>query len=138
MFGMSKRNFFLISSKYQMQTILLLLSPLFVIALALTVVSYVLGAQVDRLLAQQSFGMVAGCIAQWFYITVCFIYISLITFVFLAFKFAQDLVNPFPRILKEVDAVLAGGAKKVIIARPEDELANDVLKRVNDLISRMK
>ncbi|MCB9772413.1 MAG: hypothetical protein H6754_07685 [Candidatus Omnitrophica bacterium] len=131
------RNFFSISNKYQMQVILLLVSPLLVFAFAMTIAVYTMSAQVDRLLSQQSYAMVGGCIAQWFYITVCFIFIALVTFLTITFKFSQSFVSPFSRILKEIDDVLATGKKRIITARPDDEFANDVLTRINALIARI-
>lgn len=133
----SKRNLFAIRNPYQMQSVLLLISPLFVMAATLTAISYIVGSEVDRLLTLQSYGMVAGCIAKWFYLTVCFIFITLITFFLMAFKFSENMLNPFTRILKEMDEVLETGKKKVITVRPEDDLANEVLLRVNKFIQKM-
>jgi len=46
-------------------------------------------------------------------------------------------VGAFPRVLRELDGILAGREKRHIGARPGDVLANDVLVRINALIDRM-
>jgi hypothetical protein len=46
----------------------------------------------------------------------------------------HNLIGAFDRIMKELDDIIAGRSKKTIVARPKDELANDLLKRINTLI----
>ena len=64
--------------------------------------------------------------------------LSLFIFMILAFKIAYDLVNPFGRLILEIDEILITGAKREIVVRPEDELAKEVAQRVNNLISRIQ
>ncbi len=138
MSGKNKRQLFSVNTKYQMEIMFYLVCPLLITALVITVAAFEANAQVKHLLNQGEYTMVATCIAQWFYRVVMFIFLSLATSFVLTFKVSRDVVNAFPRILRETDEVLATGVKKVIVARPEDDLANDVLKRINALIERMK
>ncbi len=133
-----KRNFFSINNKYQLQLLMLEVIPLLIISVVLTIVVFVMDAQVQQLFATQSFSMVAPCIAKWFYYVVCFVFALAIVFFIVAFKCSQNLVNPFPRILREADRVLSTGEKKEISLRPGDDLGNEVVERINALIKRMK
>jgi len=51
-----------------------------------------------------------------------------------AFIISHHLVGAFGRIIRELDEVIEGKRVKTITARPYDELANNILKRVNVLV----
>ena len=51
-----------------------------------------------------------------------------------AFIISHRMVGGFGRVLHELDEVIAGRSKRTIIARPKDDLFNELLKRVNVLI----
>lgn len=53
-----------------------------------------------------------------------------------AHRISNKLVGPFDRVLRELDEVIAQNSKKKITARDGDELANELLKRINVLIER--
>lgn len=118
-----------------MQIVFLITAPLFVIALILLLITFFMSAEVSKLVLHQSYSLVGPCIARWFYTTVFFTFLSLFTFVLLAFKLAYDMVNPFSRIITEVDEILITGSKRTIVVRPEDELAKEVSDRFNNLIT---
>ena len=54
-----------------------------------------------------------------------------------AYKVSSHLVGAFERVLAELDNVLAGKGKKHIHARKGDDLAEELLKRINTLIDRI-
>ncbi len=132
-----KRNIFSINNKYQMQIVFLITAPFFAITVALLIAAYFMNSQLSSLVSNQSYLMIGPCIAQWFYAIVCFIFISLFVFFLLAFKTAYDLVNPFSRIILEVDEILITGSKRTIVVRPDDELANEVAVRFNKLVAQI-
>ncbi len=133
-----KRNIFALNNKYQMQIVFLITAPLFAITAALLIVVYLMNTQISSLILNKSYLLVGPCIAQWFYATICFVFISLFIFMVLAFKIAYDLVNPFGRLILEIDEILITGSKREIVVRPEDELAKEVADRVNKLITRIQ
>lgn len=133
----NKRNIFAINNKYQMKIVLLITAPLFVISMALLIAVYLMSEQVGSFLIHHSPALIGPYIAQWFYGVICFILITLFTFVLLAFKVAYDLVNPFGRIILEMDEILITGAKRDLVVRPEDELAKEVSDRINKLIAQI-
>jgi hypothetical protein len=137
MSAQNKRNIFAINNKYQMKIVLLITAPLFVISMALLIAVYLMSEQIGSFLFQHAHSMIGPYIAQWFYGVVCFIFITLFTFMLLAFKVAYDLVNPFGRIILEMDEILITGAKRELVVRPEDELAKEVSDRINKLIAQI-
>ncbi len=132
-----KRNIFAIQNKYQMQVLFLIIAPLFVITFAFLICTYLMSQHISRFVESQSYFLIGSYVAQWFYAMVCFVIITLVTFLLLAFKIAYDLVNPFDRINLEVDEFLITGVKRTLVVRPEDELANEVSQRYNKLITRI-
>ncbi|MBF0386187.1 MAG: hypothetical protein HQL27_10025 [Candidatus Omnitrophica bacterium] len=56
---------------------------------------------------------------------------------FWSFLVSNKILGPSTRILKELDEVISTRQKKVISSRKNDVLFEDILKRVNILISRM-
>ena len=54
-----------------------------------------------------------------------------------AYKVSNRLLGCFERILKELDDVAEGKQKKHIHVRPDDELAGDLLKKINAIIDRL-
>ncbi len=132
-----KRNIFSINNKYQMGIVFLIAAPLFVISLTTLIVLYIMNTQINTLISNESYLQISPCITQWFYISICFTFVSLFIFMLLAFKSAYDLVNPFGRIILEVDEFLLTGEKRNIVVRAEDELAKEVSERINKLIKKI-
>ena len=54
-----------------------------------------------------------------------------------AYRVSSQLMGSFDRIIKELDKCLDGKNKKHIHVREKDELARDLLKRINALIDRL-
>lgn len=54
-----------------------------------------------------------------------------------AYTITNKLVGAFDRILKELDEVIAGKQKRHLSVRKGDELAEEVVRRINLLIDRL-
>ncbi len=54
-----------------------------------------------------------------------------------AYKVSNRLVGPFERIISELDALIEKRDKRHLTARKGDELAEELLKRINTLIDRL-
>ena len=54
-----------------------------------------------------------------------------------AYAVSNDVVGPFDRIIRELDEVIDGGARHTITVRQRDELAQQLLKRVNVLVKNL-
>ncbi len=57
--------------------------------------------------------------------------------IFWAYRISNRLIGPFERVIRELDDVIAQNKKRHVSARPGDELAGELLKRINTLIDRM-
>ena len=57
--------------------------------------------------------------------------------IFWAYSISNRLIGPFERVIRELDEVISQNKKRHISARPGDELAGELLKRINTLIDRM-
>ena len=55
-----------------------------------------------------------------------------------SFSVSLNLVGAFERIINELDDVISGKSNKPIHARPTDDLANELLKRINVLIEHFR
>ena len=64
------------------------------------------------------------------------LWISSLFVIIWSHRASNRLVGPFERILKELDEVIETRGKKMITAREGDDLANELLKRINILIER--
>lgn len=54
-----------------------------------------------------------------------------------AYAVSNEVVGPFDRIIRELDEVIDGGARQPITVRQRDELAQQLLKRVNVLVKNL-
>ena len=54
-----------------------------------------------------------------------------------AYRVSNRLLGPFERVLEELDTIIEKREKRHIQARQDDELAEEILKRVNTLIDRL-
>ena len=54
-----------------------------------------------------------------------------------AYAVSNEVVGPFDRIIRELDEVIDGGARQPITVRQRDELAEELLKRVNVLVKNL-
>ena len=57
-------------------------------------------------------------------------------FIVWAYKVSNRLVGPFERILRELDSIIEGKEKRHLHVRKGDELAEELLKRINVLIDK--
>ena len=52
-----------------------------------------------------------------------------------SFIISHNMLGAFERIFFELDEIIAGRSQKTINCRPNDELINNLLKRVNVLVA---
>jgi len=53
------------------------------------------------------------------------------------YKITSELVGAFERLLRELDVIIESREKKHLKVRENDELANEIVKRINTLIDRL-
>ncbi len=128
------RKFYKTNNKYEDHIVLLTFLPSLLIFIVFSAIFFLMASATITAISQQSPSVLESWIHQWFGVVVgvlCVIFVSSLVY---AFAFAHHLVGAFGRIITELDEIIAGRSQRPIKARPDDELANELLKRVNVLI----
>ena len=70
----------------------------------------------------------------WLFLALAACFLAVVTSTYVA---SRNVLGPFDRLLRELDEMLDGRReRKPLVVRPKDDLANELLKRVNRLIER--
>ena len=68
----------------------------------------------------------------WLFLALAVCFLAVVTSTYVA---SRNVLGPFDRLLRELDEVLDGRReRKPLGVRPKDDLAKELLKRVNKLI----
>jgi len=118
------RKLFIPGNKYQTKVIFLAFFPTLLICLFLDLLIALAEKGYLDLLSRWSWGIAAVLSGIFVYALIRVFFVS------------SHLVGPFDRIIKELDTVIANNSARAITARPGDELANELLKRINILIQK--
>ena len=73
-------------------------------------------------------------LTEWGIVLVLAVLLYLGSIFLWAYAVSDQMVGECERIIRELDGIIKGGAKRPITARERDELANALLKRINVLI----
>jgi len=134
----NKRSLLINANKYQKKVISLAFIPLILVCVLIsfwTLLSH--NILLDAILNRSQVEGVHH-INQWVVYTFIIILALLIFFISLTLRIAGNLVGAFERIINELDLVIEKNQKKKITARTNDDLANELLKRINILIDNYK
>ncbi len=131
----TQRKFFSVNSIYQWQLLALTIIP---VVLGYFLLSGFVNFFMSQVFMYASQGIpYEGLITRIAQMTIKLGFILIAyCFIFglLALALSQNLIGPFDRINRELDDIIAGRSKKIIVVRPRDKLAQTLLKRVNVLI----
>ena len=134
MFNKKNRKFFCTTNKYQERIVLLAFLPSLLIFLAFSGIFFLMASETMAVFFHGQSSSLENFVSQWsswIVAVLCVVFVLALVF---AFVFSHNLVGAFSRIIAELDEIIAGRSQKPITARPADELANELLKRVNVLI----
>jgi hypothetical protein len=132
-----KRNLFATRNKYQLSIILLTFFPPVVVCTSMAIFITIMYYQMLNVIRYNSSAVVARSLTQWSGLIVGVLCAMCIVSLFWVFILSSRLVGPFERIIRELDEVIEHKKKKKIVARTKDELANQILKRINVLIDQL-
>jgi len=127
------RKIFTTSNKYQTQIILLTFFPPLVICLFFAGFMSIMYKELTAVLLYNSPADLARQVSQWSVLIVGVLCALFIFALMWAFIVSRSLVGAFGRIIREMDEVIDGRSKKLLGARNDDHLANELLKRINVL-----
>jgi hypothetical protein len=131
--GKPKRARFSTVNKYQIKIILLTFFPSALIFLTFIGIVCVGDPIISRAMAHTSFAGMERLISRfsgWMLIVMCCVFAASSM---AAFNISLNMVGAFERINRELDDIIAGQSQRAITCRPGDELARDLLIRVNVL-----
>ena len=129
-----KRNFFSTRNKYEAQIVLLVFFPCLLLFLCFSGIVTLMTSEMARVLFSSPPSALVQQFYQWNSLIVSALCIIFILALIFSFILSRNLVGAFGRMIKELDEIIAGRSKKLITARPRDELANALLQRINVLI----
>jgi len=122
------------NNKYQKRIIFLTFVPTLIICIFISFLAVIFYRDLINVILYQSAANSMQFIYHWGYLTLFGLWIIFIIVLFWACIISNHIVGPFQRIIREMDEVLAKKEKKHIVVRENDELAQEILKRVNKLI----
>lgn len=128
------RNVFNTANEYQNKIILLTFLPTVFIFLVFTIIVFVGNPIITDAIYHQPMNSVVSLINKFTGIIVLAMCLIVIATIAGSFIISHHIVGPFGRIIKELDDVIDGRTDKKITSRPGDDLAKELLKRVNFLI----
>ena len=135
--GIFKRNQFVCKSKYQRQIIMLAFLPSVIIYLFMAVLVCIMYNDLTGVILRESAASSIIFLKNWsmgISATLTFLLIAILTWSFIV---SCRLVGPFDRISRELDKAIDAKKKCKLAAREGDDLANDILKRINILIEQL-
>lgn len=130
-----KRNVFLTANKYQDKIILLSFFPSAFIFLAFIAIVFIGNPIITKAVFHTSIASVTNLVYIFTGAIIFLLCLIILLAIMLSFVISHHLVGPFGRIIKEMDDVIEGKSQRMLItSRPGDELAADLLKRINILV----
>lgn len=130
-----KRNVFLTANKYQDKVILLSFFPSVFIFLAFILIVVIGNPIITKAMYHNTYPDMVKLVMSFTGAIVFFLCLVILLSVVLSFVISHHLVGPFGRIIKELDDIIEGKSQKMLItSRPGDDLAADLLKRINVLV----
>ncbi len=133
----SKRSKTFNMNKYQTRIVLTTFFPLLFICAIVVLFLQAFFSEILQVITTWSAAKTTRLILQWNVAFYAIYVLLLLGVLFWAYYVSRDIVGAFERILKDLDAVIDGEQRKPITARAKDELANELLKRINILIRNL-
>lgn len=128
------RNIFQTSNKYQEKIIFLTVLPSILTFLSFACVIFIADPFISKAIFSNSLMFIENLVHRYCLLIVVLMCVFLILSLMGAYVVSNHMIGAFGRIVSELDEIIAGRSQKTITGRPEDDLTNDLLKRVNVLI----
>lgn len=132
-----KRQKYLHTNKYQKRIVLLTLLPTLIIVIFVNCMMQIYHGELVNVILRGSMtegidfvndsaGLILTCV--WAFVVIVVVW---------SFALSRNLVGAFERIIVELDEVIEGKDREEIIARNNDDLAKNLLSRINMLIRHL-
>lgn len=131
------RRSFLNMNKYQKSIIPLAVGPLAGLCFVITVYTLYFQHELINLILYASKPVSVQMIKQGSAVIIGVLWLLFVFMAMWIYNISLNLLGPFERVIREIDRIIGSGGKRAIHARNADDLANELLKRINILIDLM-
>lgn len=138
MSGHDKRKGYLHTNKYQRQILAVALLPMLIMcALVSTYVTYFQNELINMLLYSTE-PLTTRWINRGIFFILTILWLAFIAITLWTYSVSSRLVGGFERVSRELDEFIQGSRTRMSIrARSKDDLANEILKRINILLKKI-
>ena len=130
-----RKNFFHIN-KYERRILQAAILPTLIVCLGVSAFLIYFFRELINVMVHHSPAFGVEFLNQWATIIFLVIWAIFALGLLLTFDVAKNTVGPFERIIRELDEIIEKRQPKQIRARDHDELAKELLKRINTLIKK--
>lgn len=124
-------------NKYQRRIVALAFFPTIVLCVSILVLAKLFYKELINIIVNSSPATSVRFIDEWGALTIFIIWCLFVLILAWGYLVSRDMVGAFVRILRELDEIIAGGERKRISARQQDDLASELLNRINILIDNL-
>ncbi len=136
-FGVRSCRAFLHTTKHQRQIIRLSVVPSTIFCVVMYFLLQSFQREVGEAIYSASDVASIKFVSEWAFALLSIVLLYLGCGFLWAYAVSNDVVGPFDRIIHELDEVIDGGARHPITVSERDELAQELLKRVNVLVKNL-
>ncbi len=136
-FGVRSCRAFLHMNKHQRQIIRLSVVPSTIFCVVMYFLLHAFQGEVSEAIYTASDVASIKFVSEWAFALLSILLLYLGCGFLWAYAVSSDVVGPFDRIIRELDEVIDSGARQPITVRQRDELAQQLLKRVNVLVKNL-
>ncbi len=129
------KNFYM--NKYQRQIIVLAFYPTLVTCISILILAKLFYKQLVNIIVYNSTASSIHFINQWGSLTTFIVWCLFVLVLIWGYSISQKMVGAFIRVLRELDTIIEGGERKHIAVRQKDDLASELLQRINILIDNL-
>ena len=124
-------------NKYQRRIIALAFFPTVVLCLTILVIAKFFYKELIDIITNSSTATSVRFIDEWGALTIFIVWCLFVLILAWGYLVSRDMVGAFVRILRELDEIIEGGERKRITVRQNDDLASELLNRINLLIDNL-
>ena len=137
MYNIISRKKYLHTNTFQRRILWLAIVPSLIFCIFITISILELYREMDDFMKYFSKPAVFSMIEKWGLLIISALWLLFVFIIVWVFNVSGKLVGAFGRIIRELDEFIDGKEIKRIKARRKDDLANELLKRINILIKNL-
>jgi len=137
MYDYKQRKSYFHVNKYQREIIKLALLPVFAFCILLTAFCVRFRYETEDMMRYGTRFLTLSIIDQWLTVILAAIWLFFIFVIFRSIRISNHLVGSFERINHDLEKTIRGEMRQALKTREDDELARNLLQRINVLIDNL-